>query len=186
MTSALASDIVMYLAKVTGIEPPLRSIKAPTHGCACAELSDYPSKGVTTTVSAGLASFGRSMWRALPLGYEIVTCVETGALDAAELLGAVIQEEYRRSSSGDRRRLVEANGVFAPGYPPHLLFTEVVALTPGLLARKKLGDQYVQFLQGVPIDDAELRRYDRDIPAFVQTLASSGQAMKYPRSRATD
>lgn len=80
----------------------------------------------------------------------------------------------------DRRRIVEYNGVWAPGYPPHLIFTTQLSATPQLMVQKKVGDRYVEWLSAIPIDDAELRRYDRNIPAFLNELTAESITV-YPR-----
>lgn len=178
----LGKAILDFLATTTQRTPVVQPVAAPTYDCGCFALVGYPEARLTTTVSAGLAAFGGSMWRGAMLGYELLICVETGSVDAVKLLSAVVHEEGTRASSRERRRVVEANGIYAPGYPPHVLFADIVALTPELLVRRKLASQYVQFLHAVPIDDVELRQYDRNIPAFVHDLAKSGRADIYPRS----
>lgn len=54
-------------------------------------------------------------------------------------------------------------------------------LWPDLTDRQKIGERYVRFLAAVPVDDAEMRRYDQDPAQVVRQVAASSDAARYPR-----
>ena len=54
-------------------------------------------------------------------------------------------------------------------------------LWPDLADKQKIGERYVRFLAAVPVDDAEMRRYDQDPAEFVRQMAGSGEVARYPR-----
>lgn len=152
-------------------------------GCALARLEEYPGPGLTTAVTFGVSGQRVSMWRGLPLGHELALTLEGDVTEAAAMLeAAVLEDRRRRTGTVDRRPFVAANAVWAPGYAPHLLFTSEVSATPELMGTKKAGDRYVSFLSVVPIDDRELRLYDRDAAGFVAQLADGGRVATYPRA----
>ena len=169
-----------FLRVTTGQMPEVQPFGPTTAQYGLATLEDYPSPGLTTVVTFGAARQPFSTWRGLPLGIDLVLTLAGDITEAAEMLKAAVLEGHRRSlSKDDRRRLIEANGVWAPGYPPHLLFTDVVSATPELMVQKKFGERYVTFLSAIPIDDWELREYDRDIPGFIRGLGD--RVAYYPR-----
>ncbi len=151
-----------------------RAFGPKTAGLALAELRDVPSGGATTWVTMGVAEHQRSMWRGLPLGHELGLALAARDDDVVELLEAAVLEDRRRARDDDRRPLVEARGVWAPGHAPHLVFTDTPAIADLVDKRHKVHDRYVSFLAAVPIDDADLRLYDRDPKALIERLAPSG------------
>ena len=170
-----------FLRVTTGQMPEVQPFGPTTARYGLARLEDYPRGGLTTVMTFGAARQPFSMWRGLPLGMDLVLTLAGDITEVAEMLKAAVLEGHRRSlSKDDRRRLVEANGVWAPGYPPHLLFTDVVSATPDLMVQKKFGERYVSFLSAIPIDDLELREYDRDVPGFIRGLED--RVEYYPRS----
>ena len=168
-----------FVTKVTGSEPRWQAFgrKAPRYWLGVCD--DYPVAGARTAVTFGLARRTVSMWRGLPVGFELVLALHGDVADVIEPLVRAVSE----TDGQDRRRrpLIEANGVFAPGYAPHLLFTTAVSATPELMVRKKFADRYVEFMAAVPIDDRELRQYDRDVPGLISALRDQGQVLVYPR-----
>ena len=151
-------------------------------GYALGRLEDYPRAGMTTVVTFGASRQPFSIWRGLPLGIELVLTLIGDMAEATELIKAAILEGHQRAlAKDDRRRVIEANGVWAPGYAPHLLFTDAVSATPELMVQKKFGERYVSFLSAIPIDDRELREYDRDISRFIGGLGKVDLIAHYPR-----
>ena len=170
------------LRATTGQVPEVEPFGPVEAGYGLGHLVDYPAAGLTTVVTFGAARQPSSMWRGLPLGAEAVLTLAGDVTEVADMLRAAVLEGHRRTlDKADRRPVMEANGVWAPGYPPHLLFTSAVSATPELMVKKKLGDQYVSFLSAVPIDDRELRQYDRDVNGLLGSLAAGGLVARYPR-----
>ena len=176
------SELEALVRKATGRTVEPRQFGPAAAGCALARLDDYPAPGLTTAVTFGVSGQRVSLWRGLPLGHELALTLEGDVSEALAMLeAAVLEDRQRRSGATDRRPFVAANAVWAPGYAPHLLFTSEASVTPELMGIKKAGDRYVSFLSVVPIDDGELRRYDRDAAGFVAQLAAGGRVATYPR-----
>lgn len=136
---------------------------------------------MTTLVTSGLSDVDYSMWRGLPLGFELLLTTMGDVSHAAADLYAVAREHGQRKTTG-RRAIIEANGVWAPGYPPHMFFTDQVSATPELIhEEKKLGDRYVTFTSAIQIDDRELRLYDRNPLELIATLNDPLLVATYPR-----
>lgn len=169
------------LAKHSGAVVRIRSFGPKAARLGRAELADYPHAGARTWVTVGMARHQRSSWRGAPLGYELVL---TLAAPDAEVVGMLEQAalEARRRGLGqvDRRSMIEQNGAWGPGYPPHLVFTDP-SVVPELMGKHKLGDRYVRFLAAVPVDDREMRLYDQDPAGFIRSLSASDRT-RYPRN----
>jgi hypothetical protein len=146
-----------------------------------ARLDDYPSTGLTTFVTVGASLLPFSMYRGLEVGFELTLTLAKPDPDTADDLAKATLENLRVADSGKRRPFIEYNGIYAPGYPPHLLFTEQVTCTPKLSGRKRCGDRWVSFLAAVPLGDDELREYDRSVPTLIARLKADGRLHKYPR-----
>lgn len=159
--------------------PIVRPLGPRNAGAQLAVFLDCPRRGLTTLVTVGFSAVPFSSWRGLPLGIELTLTTESDPSPFMDLLGSLAGGQSDPTGK-DRRRIVEFNGVWAPGYPPHLVFTSVVSATPQLIVQKKVGDRYVQWLTAVAIDDAELRRYDRNIPEFLDDLTPES-IITYPR-----
>ncbi len=170
-----------FLRTVTGQRPLIEDFGPATERYSLSSYADYPASGLTTIVTIGVARHPFSMWRGRPLGFELVLTLAGDISEAAEVLKSAVLENHRRVVNQERRRVIEVNGVWAPGYAPHLLFTTAASATPNLMVTKKVGDRYVEFLSAVPIDDRELREYDRDIPRLIAGLAEGGMIVHYPR-----
>jgi hypothetical protein len=171
------------LSRLAGQPVTLTEFGPKSHHAAIGRLEGYPTVGMTTLVTFGASPHARSMWRGSPLHYELVLTLEDGnGLEPgmAECLRAVVHEEQRRAREKDRRPVIETNGVWAPGYAPHLVFAATSA-APNLMTRKKCGSRYVFFLAAVAIDDRELRMYDRSPGDFVAGLNPKTIA-RYPRT----
>jgi hypothetical protein len=172
-----------FLSRLAGRPVELTEFRPKSHHAAIGRLEGYPNLGMTTLVTFGASPRMRSMWRGLPLHYELVLIFEDGnslELEMAESLRAVVHEEQRRAREKDRRPVIEPNGVWAPGYAPHLIFSSSF-VHPDLKTRKKFGSRYVSFLAAAPIDDRELRMYDRSPADFVAALTPE-TAGRYPRT----
>ncbi len=96
-----------------------------TAGLALGELRDYPKPTVSTWVTIGLAEQERSLWRGLPLGHELVLTLAESDDDVVDMVKSVVVEDRRDRG---RRAFIEHNGVWAPGYPPHLVFLDSPAV----------------------------------------------------------
>ncbi len=180
--SAERTALEDFLRKATGRDAELREFGPASSGYAIGRIDDYPASGLTTAVTSGVARQAVSMWRGLPLGHELVLTMDGDPADVLAMVEAAVLENHgRRSRAVDRRPFVAANGVWAPGYAPHLVFTDEASATPELMVQKRLGDRYVAFLSVVPIDDRELREYDRNPAAFIAQLAAGGRVATYPR-----
>ena len=172
-----------FLSRLAGRPVELTEFRPKSHHAAIGRLEGYPAVGRTTLVTFGASPQMRSMWRRLPLHYELVLIVEDDdslEREMVESLRAVVREEQRRAREKDRRPVIEPNGVWAPGHAPHLIFSSRF-VDPGFEARKKFGSRYVSFLAAAPIDDRELRMYDRSPSHFIATLKPE-TAARYPRA----
>lgn len=170
--------ILEYLTKKLGAAPTLRTC---ARAVEVATVSGYPAPHQSTSVTLGASRLGVSMWRGREVGFELTLTLNRADEDLVGFLGATAAENLRVAASRERRPPIEHNGSYAPGYPPHLLFSESLSLTPELRGRTRLGDGYVHFLAAVPIDDGELRRYDRSPPELIAELAAAGRVADYPR-----
>jgi hypothetical protein len=152
-----------------------------------ASFDDYPVAGARTHVTFGVSRLPFSSYRGLDMGFELVLSAPADqAAPLLETLATAIVENVRRARTRERRPFIEANGIFAPGYPPHFVFTSHVSATPAITAIKeqhRFGDRYVVFLSAIPIDDTELRAYEKSVPQFLQQLRADGLVGSYPRPR---
>lgn len=169
------------LVGLTGQEAVLVPFGPKSGGYSLGRLNDFPAAGLTTLVTFGLAEHPVSMYRGLQLGHELVLTCSDDTRDHANSLRSAVLEDRRVRGQAHRRPVVQAEGVWAPGYPPHLLFTSQVTCTPDLLVRRKVGNRYIAFLAAVPIDDRELRLYDRSPAALKDELANSSDLPCWPR-----
>lgn len=173
-----------FLRAATGREVDAIRLRPEALACALLQIQHFPSETTTTVVTCGASPRACSMWRRLPVHYELVLVVDDTMNLAGELvesLGDLVREEHRRVNDRDRRSVIEANGVSAPGYPPHLLLSSQ-HVSPIFEKRAKLEDRYLSFFSAVPIDDPELRAYDRSPVELVSSLTVEGM-LKYPRTK---
>jgi hypothetical protein len=169
----LESDIGFPL-KLRAYGPAVRRIQV-------AEARDYPREGMTTLVTLGNARELVTMWRGLDVGYELTLTTTTPDAMFTDTLANAVLANLVTAAKGERRRPIEYDGVYAPGYPPHLYFTDEATCTPKLSGRKRVGSAWVHFLAAIPIDDAELRDYDRSVPKFRAKLKKNKRLAEYPR-----
>lgn len=171
MATGVKDDVVAVVAKLTRRTP-----KVVLDGTTrVVELEGYPSENTKTLVTAGLVADVCSMWRGQEVGFELTLTVPSDSeADWKTDLARLVKENRRIRREGQRRPPVEFNGVFAPGYPPHLLFCDSLSQTPELTGRHKCGSRYVYWLAAIPISDSELRLYDRDPKELIAELGASG------------
>ena len=173
--------VLEFLAKTTKILPPIAIYGSGKRQVQVARFDDYPSAGLTTFVTVGASVLPVSMYRGLEVGFEITLTLAQPDPDTANGLAQAVLENLRVADSGERRPFIEYNGIYAPGYPPHLLFTEDVTCMPKLSGRKRCGERWVSFLAAIALGDVELRAYDRSVPTLIASLKKDGRLDKYPR-----
>lgn len=170
---------------ICGSSPQMRSFGPRDRGLAIGTYADYPAPGLRTHVTFGASQVPWSKWRGLSLSRELTMTLDASSdtPELLELLMAAVIEDHRLVATRERRRFLEYNGIWAPGYPPHLVFSTGCTATPELTTERKhkLGDRYVVFLSAVPIDDREMREYDRDVAACLGRILESGRIATYPR-----
>ena len=172
-----------FLRAATGRDVDAIRLRPKALASALLQIQHFPTDTSNTVVTCGASPRARSVWRRLPVHYELVLVVDETMNLAGELvksLGDLVREEHRRANDRDRRSVIEANGVWAPGYPPHLLLSSR-HVSPIFEKRVKLEDRYVSLFSAVPIDDTELRAYDRSRADLVSSLTVEGM-LKYPRT----
>lgn len=174
-------ELLEFLESVCGSRPRVLSLGPPRGTVQIAACREYPRAGLCTFVTLGASDLRASMYRGRPVGFEIALTLGKDDPDIIKLLRSAVVENARLAATRERRPFIEYNGVYAPGYPPHLLFTQSVALTPALSKRKLLGGRYVSFLAAIPLDDAELRNYDRNVSALLEQLQAGGRVADFPR-----
>ena len=145
-------------------------------------VNGYPHEGETTLVTAGLSEHVYTMWRGKTSGFELALTIRGAEQNewARELSGIAV-ESIRLRKTRERRPPVEYNGVYAPGYAPHSFFCQDLSQTPDLVGRQKAGSQYVEWLPAIPITDAELRIYDRNVRELVDVLSQRNDLAVWPR-----
>jgi hypothetical protein len=189
MAKAREADVLLpvldFLETTTGASPDLTSYGSGKRRVQVARFDDYPSAGLTTFVTVGASRVPVTTYRGLQVGFELTLTLATPDPDTADDLAKAVLENLRVADSDQRRPFIEYNGIFAPGYPPHLLFTEQLTCTPQLSGRKRCGDRWVSFLSAIPLGDDELREYDQSVPTLIARLGKDGQLEKYPRRRRT-
>lgn len=172
--------VIAVIQKTSGASPDLVATRYA--GIRLARLVGYPSPDLVTLVTVGLSNDVHTFHRGRQVGFELtLTAPPAIARDLADRLSAAAHESIRLRKSGERRPPVEYNGLYAPGYPPHLLFCSELSLTPDLEGRQRAGERYVEFLPAIPISDAELRRYDRSVRALIDELRAGGDLADYTR-----
>jgi hypothetical protein len=122
-----------------------------------------------------------SIYRGRHVGFELTLTLAKEDPAVIQMLSTAALENLRLAKAGERRPFIEYNGIYAPGYPPHLMFTDQLTCTPALSGQKRFGDRYVQFLAAIALDDRELREYDRSVPALIEQIRSAGRIAEYPR-----
>jgi hypothetical protein len=181
MTTDALQPILDFLTKTTKVTPSINIYGPEKRQIRVATLNDYPATGVTTFVTIGASQLPVTMYRGLDVGFELTLTLVKPDPHAAEDLAKAVMENLRVAESGLRRPFIEYNGIHAPGYPPHLLFTEQVTCTPKLSGRKRCGDRWISFLAAIPLDDNELREYDRGVANLIAKLKEDGRLDTYPR-----
>lgn len=163
--------------------PTLHAFGPKSKGLEIGTYADYPAPGMLTHVTFGTSQVPWSMWRGLSLSRELTMTLDakSASRELVAMLEAAVLEDHRLVATKERRRFLEVHGVWAPGYPPHLLFSTSLTATPELMVRKKLGNRYVQFLTAVPIDDRELRAYERGMSGGDGLRIAASAVAMYPR-----
>lgn len=184
MAKARKADVLQpildFLAATTGAAPDVTHYGSGKRRVHVARFDDYPSAGLTTYVTVGASRLPITMYRGLEVGFELTQTLAQPDPDTADYLAKAVLENLRIADSDQRRPFIEYNGIYAPGYPPHLFFTEQLTCTPKLSGRKRCGDRWVSFLSAIPLGDDELREYDRNVPTLIAKL-KKGRPSKYPR-----
>lgn len=179
--SKIEETHLRFLNPICGAPTEVRAFGTSRRRVCFATFADHPTAGLTTYVSMGASELAVSMYRGLDVGFELTLTVAGEQSELVDALAGALLENWRLADTGERRRFIEANGIFAPGYPPHFLFTEDLTATPKLLGRKRVGERYASHMAAIPLDDAEARAYDRGIRAFIEQLRSDGRITDYPR-----
>jgi len=157
----MSFDCQSYLDKVKKITKREPVLVIESGSVSVFELVDYPS-GCTTLITYGISEFLYTMWRGCKSGFELtLTVTDSKTMKWSKDLINTGNESIEVSQNGTRRPQIEYNGVFAPGYAPHLFFCEELTQSPKLSGQQKVGDKYIRWLASIPISDAELRIYDR-------------------------
>lgn len=174
MPKAVAS-VAALVARLTDREPEVRA-----HGpIAVLRVTGYPSAVESTLVTSGLAAVARTLYRRLPVGFELVTVTAEPEIVEERLAEAVL-DELAAHARGDRHtrvgtippRGVMQNGAFEASSPPHLVFSSALSRTPTLSGRHRVGPGFVDLLPAVAIDATELAAYDASPRDLVARLAT--------------
>lgn len=173
--------VVDVLIATTKRQPQVASFGPKMRQVQVATIAEYPKPELTTLVTIGASRHSPFMYRGLEEGFELTLTLSKPDTDIAAKLAGVVLENLRLVNSGERRPIIEYNGIYAPGYAPHWLFTEQLTNTPKLSGRKRCGDRWVSFLAAIPLSDAELREYDKSVPNLIATLKRDGRTIVYPR-----
>jgi hypothetical protein len=176
--------VLAFVAQELGPSCRIRSHGPKARQIQTVTAEGYPEARLVTFVTVGLSRAAFSLYRGCECGFEVTLTTEADKGELFDTLVTAVLEHLRLKSqrTPERRPFIEHNGVYAPGYPPHLLFTTRLSCTPKLaIERKKLGDAYVTFLAAIPLSEAELRRYDRSLPGLIDELSASGKLARYPR-----
>lgn len=168
-------DLPAFLCQVFGSTPRLAR-----HGAIEVAIGvDYPDAGMTTFVTIGCAKAPVTLWRGRDVGFELVLTTSVSVPELAKTLASAAREHLACRRSGRRRSPVEFNGVYAPGYPPHLFFGDELSQAPALSGRRRIGKGTTKFLAAIAITDAELREYDRSVPELIARIQASGATDDY-------
>ncbi|WP_269527243.1 hypothetical protein [Coraliomargarita parva] len=134
------------------------------------QIREYPNE-LTTLFTDGLSPHIYTMWRGKESGVELTLTTEKAeAKERAKDLLNALDDSLKAIREKERRPAIEYNGIYAPGYPPHLFFCEELSLTPKMSGQKKVCDRYVRWLAAIPVSDAELRIYDRSPIELISTI----------------
>jgi Suppressor of fused protein (SUFU) len=174
-------QLLHYLATVAGSPPQILDHKRWGGRVRVARCADYPRTGRTTFVTLGASQLRVSIYRGRPVGFEMTLTLAKEDPCVVETLGTAVVENLEIAAADERRPFIEYNGIYAPGYPPHLLFTTQITDTPALSDQKRVGDNYVTFLAAIPLDDREVREYDRSVTGLIEMIRRSGRVAEYPR-----
>jgi hypothetical protein len=181
--SEFQEELLHFLAKVSASTPQLVSREPWGRRIRIAKCAAYPSPGLITFVTLGASDLPVSLYRGRAVGFELTLTLAKEDPDIVDTLATAVLENLRLGATRERRPFIEYNGIYAPGYPPHLLFTSHITGTPALCGQKRVSDRYVCFLAAIPVDDRELREYDRSPPALIERIRNSGRIADYPRCR---
>lgn len=181
MAARTEQELLEYIIEVTGLQPKLKKYRTTRRSIQVARFRDYPIEGQTTFVTLGASRLGVTMYRGLEEGFEITMTLQDVPRSSEKEFADAVLENWRISDSNERMPFIRVNGIYAPGYPPHLLFTDQVTCTPKLSGTKKFSDRRVAFLAAIPLDDVELREYDRSVPKLISKLKRDKRVAKYPR-----
>jgi hypothetical protein len=173
-------ELLDHLNKLLGTKPELRRYGRRSAGVSVAIGKDYPEPGLTTFVTIGASRQPVSVYRGRDVGRELTMTLAKPDPEMIETLANAVLEDLRRRSTENRRPCIEYNGVSAPGYAPHLFFTDQLSLTPKLRGQIRFESTIIEFLAAIPIGDSELRIYDRDVLGLIKRLRH-GRIEKYPR-----
>lgn len=177
MTKSASDDhdaIVKLVAKTAKATPEILFTKV--QGLRLLKVPKYPEDDLVTLITVGYSDFGFSMYRGRDVGFELtLTTTSELATELGALLAASIDVSIKAKQSRERRPPIEYNGLYSPGYPPHLFFCQDLSLTPALSGQKTAGSKYVEFMAAIPISDAEMRAYDRNVTDLITQLRQSGQ-----------
>jgi hypothetical protein len=158
-------EFTKLIEKKTKIKPIVKIRKK----YAVLELVNYPIRFTNTFLSYGLSDEPFTMWRGLPCGFEVILVVDNSleTEDYFRDISSIIRANQKKTN---RRKVVENNGIYAPGYAPHYFFCEAFFQTPKLKGKFKLGDGFFEFISAIPINDLELRMYDKNPLELIQKL----------------
>jgi hypothetical protein len=175
-------ELLRYLAKVTSSQPQILERESWGGRVRLAKCEDYPRSGLTTFMTLGASELCVSLYRGRTVGFELTMTLAKEDPGIVDTLATTVVENLRLATSKERRPFIEYNGIYAMGYPPHFLFTEQITITPSFSGRNRVGQNYISFLAAIPLDDREVREYDRSVPALIEKLRSTGRIAEYPRS----
>ncbi|TGN00044.1 suppressor of fused domain protein [Leptospira dzoumogneensis] len=172
------SDYLKFLKKMTGIEAKLEN--DPPY--AVISIHDFPSKSLVTLVTFGIHPYIYTMWRGKKSGFELtITIPEKNKEDFVKLIRDIVVSNIDIASHESRRPSVEYNGVYAPGYPPHFFFCEQLSQSPKLAGQLKVSNSYIRFLPAIPINDRELRLFDKSPTLLIEELSKHSDLIDWEK-----
>lgn len=164
--------IIQLAARASKAIPEI--LPTTVQGLRLLKVVGYPERALVTLVTVGYSDFGFTMYRGRDVGFELtLTTTNAEVTELGALLAASIDVSIKAKQSRERRPPIEYNGLYSPGYPPHLFFCQELGLTPALSGRKAAGARYVEFMAAIPISDAEMRVYDRNVSELIAQLQDS-------------
>jgi hypothetical protein len=168
------ATVAALVARVTG-----RQAESRSHGAfEIVELRGFPAMDETTLVTSGLSAIRRSVYRRLPVGFELVAVTNApGMLE--DRLAAAVRDELAAAADGSghtrvaRRppRGVMHHGLYEASAPPHLLFATSLSRIPALTGRHRVASGFVELLPAVALTDAQRDAYDASPGRLVAELA---------------